>query len=214
MNPDKFLIGGLGFMMMQLFNIRGLDNFFMDLYLERENLDVLIDYIYKQGKHAVDGFADAGMDAVIAWEDWGLQKQVMINPKLWQEMFFDRMKSFVDYIHSKGMVYILHSCGYIVEYLDFFVEIGVDVIQLDQQMNIGIDTLADWKGKICFFNCADIQSSPSMDEHQIMEYMRNMATSLGSENGGFMYKVYSQPAAIHMSAENIISEIRALQDLE
>ena len=210
-NPDIFLIGGLGFMMMEIFNLRGLAEFMTDLYLERGNLDKVIDYIYAQARHAVDGFADAGMDAVIAWEDWGLQDRVMVNPEKWREVFFARMKDFIDYVHGRGMCYILHCCGYILDYLDYFVEMGVDVIQMDQQMNMGLDRLSGWRGKICFFNPVDIQFSPGMSEAEIAEYARRMAGTLGTENGGFMYKAYSQPAAIHMPAANIISEARAFQ---
>jgi len=209
--PDKFLIGGIGFMVMEAFNLRGLDNFLTDPYLERENLDRLLDFIYTQGIHAVDGFAEVGMDAVIAWEDWGLQDRAMMAPDMWYDVFYDRMKNFVDRIHAHGMKYVLHSCGHILGYLDFFVEMGVDVLQLDQQLCMGhdLEELSKYRGKICFFNPIDIQHSPQMNAAQIHKSAQYMRDKLSTEDGGFMYKAYAQPAAIRMPAEGIINEIHA-----
>ena len=212
-NPDKYLVGHAGFMMTEVFLLRGFYGFMTDLYLERDNLDILMGYMYTQGKNAVDGFAGAGMDAIIVCEDWGFQDRPMIDPKLWYEVFYDPMKAFVDHIHNHGMAYILHSCGHILDYLDYFVEMGVDVIQMDQQHCMGLDKLSKWRGKLCFFSPVDIQFSPVMDGKQIVDYANQMIEKLSSEKGGFMYKAYGQPAAIHMPTENIISEIRAFKSI-
>ena len=212
-HPDIFLVGGIGMLATEHINLRGFGECMVDLYLERENVEILYDVLYGAAEQAIDGFAKAGMDAVISWEDWGLQDRAMIDPKLWREIYYNRVKKIVDRVHSHGMLYILHSCGYLLDYLDIFVELGIDVIQLDQQMCMGFDKLSKWRGKICFFNPVDIQYSPNMDDSQIVEYANRMAKSLGNERGGFMYKLYSQPAAIHLPAKNIVSEIRAFRSI-
>lgn len=209
--PDKYLVGGIGFLMMEIINLRGYTNYMMDFYLERENLETLIDLLYEKARCIVDGYAQAGMDAVIAWEDWGLQDRLLISPALWQEIYEDRMRRFVEYIHKKGMRYILHSCGYILDILDSLTDMGVDVIQMDQQKAMGVEKLSQWAGKICFCCPADIQYSPFMTEDEIRCYMETMMQKLGTNQGGFIYKAYAQPAAIHMPTRNILAEIEAVR---
>jgi len=74
---------------------------------------------------------------------------------------------------------------------------------------MGLDKLSKWRGKICFWCPVDIQHSPAMDDAEITQYALHMAKTLGNESGGFMYKMYAQPEAIHMPAKNIISEVCA-----
>ena len=212
-NPDKFLIGGIGLIATEMINLRGFGASMEDLYLERGNVERMLDVLYSAAKHAVNGYASAGIDAVLSWEDWGLQDRAMVDPKLWREIFFDRMKELVALTHSHGMKYVLHSCGYILDYMDMFIELGIDVIQQDQQLCMGFDKLSKWRGKICFMNPVDVQHSPKMDDGQITEYAHRMAQALGSEDGGFIYMMYASPAAIGMPARNIVSEIRGFKSI-
>lgn len=209
--PDKFLAGALGMMMEEIINLRGYANCMIDYYDEEENLNRLIDVLYECGRQMVDGYAEAGMDAVIAWEDWGLQNGPMMSYSLWEEFYYKRMREFVDYIHSKGMKYLLHSCGHITYLLDVFTDMGIDVIQMDQQMNMGLETLNKWNGRICFWCPVDIQHSVQMPEDEMKAYIYRMAEQLGSDKGGFMYKAYPQPAAIHMPEKKLRWEIEIVQ---
>jgi hypothetical protein len=208
-HPDKFLMGGLGFVMMDLINFRGYENYMTDLLLERESLDRLIDYIYACMDDIIDGYAAAGMDAVIAWEDWGLQKALMISPGLWREIYLERMARMVDRIHGHGMKYVLHSCGYILDIIEDLIAIGVDVLQLDQQRLMGLDALSRFRGRIAFFNPVDIQfASGNKDPSSVERYAREMVDLLSTEEGGFLYKTYSQPRACEIPFEVLESEIR------
>ena len=212
-NPDKFIIAGLGLQATEHVNLRGFGPSMEDLYIERENVERLLDVIYTASAQMIDGYASAGADAVISWEDWGLQDRAIIDPKLWREIYFDRMKKIVDRAHKHGMKYILHSCGYIPDYFDMFIELGIDALSLDQQLNMGLETLSKWRGRICFCNPVDIQHSPKMSDAEIKDHAHRMAKLLGTEDGGFIYNMYADPKAIQMPAKNIISEIQAFQSV-
>lgn len=213
-HPDKYLLGGLGFVMMDLINIRGYERFMTDLLLERERLDRLIDYIYACMDDAIDGYASAGMDAVIAWEDWGLQYTLMISPKLWRDIFLERMARMVDHIHGHGMKYVLHSCGYILDILEDLIKIGVDAIQLDQQRQMGLEALSRYRGRICFFCPVDIQfASNNVDLIGVGQYAKEMVDRLSTENGGFMYKTYAQPKSCEIPFKVLETELRVCRDV-
>lgn len=196
-------------MMEELIALRGYANYMMDFYDEEERLSALIDEIYLHATRMVDGYADAGMDAVIAWEDWGLQDSPMMSYALWEKFFRKKMQAFVDRIHARGMKYILHSCGHILYLMDAFADMGIDVLQLDQQKNMGLDALNRWQGKFCFCCPTDIQHSVTMPADEMQAYLRDMQRKLGHEKGGFIFKPYAQPAAIHMPEEKLRQELDA-----
>lgn len=160
----------------------------------------------------VKGYADAGLDAVIAWEDWGLQTRPMISYELWHKFYYERMKDFISYVHKMGLKYMLHSCGHILYLMDTFIEMGVDVIQLDQQLNMGLKELGQWKGQICFWCPVDIQHSVAMSTEEMKQYIKELTENLSSKQGGFMYKVYAQPASIRMTEEQLRHEITLMKN--
>ena len=200
-------------MMEELINLIGYEKYMISLYEEEEELTAVIDVLYDMAHKMVDGYADAGIDAVIAWEDWGLQNSPIMSHELWEHYFKDKMRAFVAHIHDRGMKYILHSCGHITYLIDDFIEIGVDALQIDQQMNMGLDVLSKWRGKICFCASTDIQRFGKMSEEEMGAYLHEMNEKLGTKKGGYIYKPYPSPAAIHMTPEKLSNEIRVAQNL-
>ncbi len=207
--PDHFLVGGIGMMMEDIINFRGFEEYMTDLYLEREKLDELIDLLYKKADEVIHRYAEAGVDGIIAWEDWGLQDRPLMRPALWQEIFKERMAKMIKTIHDCGMKYMLHSCGYILDFIDDFVEIGVDVLQMDQQRNMGLDALKEKvNGRMCLWCPTDVQFiSRNKDIDQVLAYDREMVSKLSSAKGGFMYKVYGSPEAIEVPLETLLAEV-------
>jgi len=210
--PYLFLMGGLGFRMMNLIDFRGYQNFMTDFYLEPERLKTLIALIDEKCEQAVERYAAIGLDAVIVWEDWGLQNSLMIAPEMWRSFFKEPMRRLIQLVHQKGLKFIFHCCGYILEIIDDLIEIGVDVLQLDQQKSMGLDTLSHWRGKICFFNPADIQfTSGNCDLAAVEDYCQQMVENLATPKGGFMYKMYSQPKAVEIPLEALQGELKAFR---
>ncbi|MCK5739539.1 hypothetical protein KAH55_10170, partial [bacterium] len=74
-------------------------------------------------------------------------------------------------------------------------EIGLDVIQMDQQENMGLETLGErFGGRIAFFNPVDIQNTMARgNPTEIQGYCRKMVRLLGRPQGGFIPRWYSDP---------------------
>ncbi len=70
-----------------------------------------------------------------------------------------------------------------------------DVIQMDQQENMGLELLGErFGGRITFYNPVDIQNTMVYGSiADIRNYCRKMAKLLGRPNGGFIPKWYSDP---------------------
>lgn len=192
---DKFLLASGISIYERVHFIRGLENTWMDIYDAPGQLGELIDILVDMNLVAIWKYAEMGADGFIFCDDWGLQNRLMIDPKAWRRIWKPRYARIYDAAHNAGLLTFLHSCGYIVDILDDLIEIGLDVIQMDQQENMGLDVLgARFGGRIAFWNPVDIQHTMAHGTlEEIRVYCRKMVAALGRPEGGFIAKWYGDP---------------------
>ncbi len=212
--PDKFVLGSLGFLLFEnMHHIIGLKQLMEAFYLERESVEELLNILVKHNLSIVDAYAKTGVHGLIAFEDWGLQDRLMISPKLWRELYKPAYKTIIERIHAGGMKFIMHSCGYILDIIDDFIEIGVDVLQLDQQFNMGLDALAEkCKGKVCMFCPYDIQATPQTEDMSELTSGVKRLVAAFYQDGGFIGKLYPQPKDVEITDEMMHTICTALTE--
>jgi len=189
----------------RLRGLMGYENLMLAMYTDRQRFEVLLDKLTDMTMEVVRGYAAlGGVHGFMTWEDWGLQTSLQIRPQQWRELFKPRYARIVKAAHEEGMHYLWHCCGYIVDMIPDMIEIGVDVLQLDQPRLMGVDRLAnEFGGKICFWNTVDIQWSPpnTVSLEEARAEAKHMVESFGRFDGGFIARQYPQPADIEMSHE-------------
>ncbi len=175
--------------------IRGLENVWMDIHVAPVELGRLLDILVDMNLVAIEKYAAAGVDGFIFCDDWGLQDRLMIAPEDWRRIWKPRYARVYGAARDAGLLTFLHSCGHIVSILDDLIEIGLDVIQMDQQENMGLDLLGErFGGRIAFWCPVDIQNTMSRaNPEEIRAYVRRMVYTLGRPNGGFLAKWYGDP---------------------
>ncbi len=192
---DKFMLANGITLFERVHFLRGLENTWMDIYDHPDKLGNLVDILVEMGLSAIEKFAKLGADGYIFPDDWGLQNRLMISPDAWREIWKPRYARIFKAVHNAGMLAFLHCCGYIIDILDDLIEIGLDVIHMDQQENMGLKLLGErFGGRITFFSPVDIQNTMvngTLDE--IRAYCRKMVKFLGRPNGGFIPRWYSDP---------------------
>jgi len=203
--PDKFIIGG-GFSMYERVHfIRGLENTWVDIHENPDELCKLLDILVDMNLVAIDNYKDADIDGFIFCDDWGLQNKLMISPDSWRAIWKPRYARVYQAAHEAGLLTMLHSCGYISDILDDLIEAGLDVIQLDQQENMGLETLSErFAGRITFWNPVDIQNTMARGNlDEIRAYCRKMTKLLARHEGGFIPKWYGDPKGAGHTQESI-----------
>jgi hypothetical protein len=202
---DKFVLAWGVSVYERIHFIRGLENTWTDIYLEPENLRMLIDLLVDMNLKAIERYKTLGADGYMFCDDWGLQDKLMIDPEKWCEFWKPAYAKIYKAAHDAGMLTFLHSCGYIVEILDDLIDAGLDVIQMDQQQNMGLDLLSErFCGRITFWCPVDIQNMMcrgSLDE--IRAYAREMFKKLSTPAGGFIAGYYGDPVGAGHSPEAI-----------
>ncbi|OGV50476.1 MAG: hypothetical protein A2017_01595 [Lentisphaerae bacterium GWF2_44_16] len=205
-NPDEKFIMAQGLSLYERVHfIRGLENTWLDIYENPEKLENLIELLAEMNVQAIEKYKQYKPDGYMFCDDWGLQNKLMISPEKWRELWKPRYAKVYKAAHEAGMLTFLHSCGYITDILDDLIEAGLDVIQMDQQENMGLEELGKrFKGRITFWCPVDIQNTmcrgPISD---IKHYCRKLIENLADENGGFIPKWYGDPVGAGHSQEAI-----------
>ena len=202
---DRFLSGTGISIYERVHFVRGLENTWVDIHEAPDDLGRLIDVLVEMNLVAIERYAEAGADGYMFCDDWGLQDRLMISPEAWRRIWKPRYTRIYHAAHDAGLLTFLHSCGYIADILDDLIEAGLDVIQMDQQENMGLEVLGErFRGRITFWCPVDIQSTMARaDPDEIRAYCRRMAKLLGRPDGGFMPKWYPDPAGAGHTQEAI-----------
>ena len=193
---DKFLMASGISLYERVHFIRGLEDTWVDIHTSPAELGRLIDVLVDMNLYAIEQYAKAGADGYIFCDDWGLQDRLMISPESWREIWKPRYARVYQAAHDAGLLTLLHSCGDITAILDDLIEAGLDVIQMDQQENMGLETLGRrFAGRITFWCPVDIQETMVRGSTQeIRQYCRKLVATLGRPTGGIIVKWYGDPA--------------------
>lgn len=211
---DKFIMAGIGISGFTTVTfIRGFENVMADFYEERENLEKLIDIVFEYENNIIAEACKFDIDAFTFYDDWGAQKCLLINPKMWEEIFLPRYKKQFDILHSHNKKIYFHSCGYVYDIIDSLIAAGVDVFNFNQPDVMGIENLKKFKGKVAF-NCpVDLQKvAITGTKDEIFNYTQKLKTELGTFNGGFIGYV-EEYSSIGLSDQNYNYCIEALKNL-
>ena len=192
---DRFILSSGISIYERVHFIRGLENTWIDIYEHPEALQRLIDILVEMNLHAIKKYAVLGADGYIITDDWGLQNRLMISPHKWREIWKPAYKRIFQACAQAGLLTFLHSCGYIVDILDDLIEIGLQVIHMDQQENMGLEVLGKrFGGRLTFFSPVDIQATMAKGTlAEIRRYCHDMVKWLYTPLGGLIPRWYSDP---------------------
>ncbi len=165
--------------------IRGSENALMDVGAPDTDVLGLLHRIHDFYMKELEFWVSTDVDAVRFMDDWGSQKQLLISPRRWREMFKPLYRDYCDLAHANGKFIFMHSDGNITDIFPDIVEIGVDAInaQLFCMDMRAIASLA--RGKITFWGEIDRQHVlPSPDPEKGREAVRAVAEHLYDPAGG------------------------------
>jgi len=71
---------------------------------------------------------EEGGEYIYMSNDLGLKGTSIISPRMFRELFKPSIKKFCNKIHNCGGKVLMHSCGYVMNLLPDFVEMGIDAL--------------------------------------------------------------------------------------
>ena len=198
-NPYKFVQGAIpGFTFNVARKLRRLDQYMMDLHLQRDKIETLHDRVDEVLLSMIEQYARIGCDGIGFAEDWGTQLGLMIRPEMWREVFKPRFRKLAGAAKSHGLKILMHSCGRITDIIPDLVEVGIDALLFDQQQVHGLDNLAKYAGQITYCCPVDIQAVlQTGDEATIRAWARELVDKLWcGGQGGFIADYYGDNVSI------------------
>jgi len=72
---------------------------------------------------------EAGADLIYLFEDYGYTDRTLISMDMWKEFTYPHLKRQVEAIHDAGGIVMLHSCGFQMPFLKYYIEAEVDILQ-------------------------------------------------------------------------------------
>lgn len=189
MFPDKLVVVDMGITGANVaMFLRGFEAFVIDLYQECEQAERVIDLVMAYENGIIRRAAEGPADAVRFGDDWGMQQGLIIDPRLWRQVFAPRYEAQFALAHSLGLKVWFHTCGDVFSIIGDLIACGADVIELLQPDIFGVERLGDtFGGKVCFACSVDHQRRAiSGTREEIVDYTQRLQRSLGGKNGGYI----------------------------
>jgi uroporphyrinogen decarboxylase len=114
-------------------------------------------------------------------EDLGYKLKSFMSPAMFKEILQPGIKRMCDYLHSKGLKVILHSCGYIEPLLPSLIEAGIDCLE-GMEVKAGMDIMELFKkyGEyLVFFGNIDIRALESNNYDEIDAELSKISNIIG-----------------------------------
>ncbi len=187
--------------------LRGFENMMMDFYDEPKKIGRVLDMILEYKIEHVDEISKrfgGRVDGLFFTDDWGTQRNLLLPPAIFKEFFFERYQRLVKAVHDAGFHFILHSCGRINALLPYFIEIGIDMMNMQQPRTYGIKELGEsYAGKIAFLTTADIQTTmPNGNSDEIKHEVKELVKYWSTPKGGLVVFNYGDSDAIGATDES------------
>lgn len=204
---DRYVVVTSHFNLIErLHMLHGFSRTLEDFYLEPEKIETVLDMILEfkteQLRELDRRFRDR-VHGIFLTDDWGTQQGTFVRPQTFEDFFLRRYMELVDCVHDHCWHFILHSCGRVNEFVPYFNQAGVDVLNMQQPQAYGISELGRrFAGKVCFLTTADIQVTlPSGDADRVRAEVRELVESWSTPRGGFIVFNYGKPESLAVKPE-------------
>ncbi len=190
----------------RLHMLHGFEQTLADFHLEPEKiarlLEIILQFKLEMFDELARRFGDR-IDALFCTDDWGTQQGTFIGGQMFEDFFYRPYRRMVDTVHGHGWHFILHSCGKVNRFVPYFIDLGMDVLNLQQPRAYGIEEFGrQFAGKVCFLTTADIQATmPSGDQRRIRDEVRLLVERWSTPKGGLIVFNYGHPDAIGTTVE-------------
>jgi uroporphyrinogen decarboxylase len=199
-NTDLALIGRFGASIFTHASLlRGMEQWLIDLYSNRsfvkKVLDKITDYYIRVYKNALKRAGKYIQVLRMDNDDYGMQTGPLISVKMFREIIKPHIHRFYKVIKDEYKKYnpngkiMKHSCGDISEYLDDFIDMGIDLINPVQPVGnmVHKDLKAKYGDKISFHGGIDIQNTLLKGTPtDVQEAVKIAINTLGSDKTGYI----------------------------
>jgi uroporphyrinogen decarboxylase len=112
--------------------IRRMDNFLMDLYIDQENVAILVELLMERHMSSLERVCEAVgdvVDVIRFGDDLGMATGPFMGLDVYRKLFSAHRKRLSDYVHKHTtMKTFLHTCGSMYQFIPDLIKEGIDII--------------------------------------------------------------------------------------
>lgn len=148
-------------------------------------------------------------------DDWGTEKDTFFGPKMMEELVFPPTKRIIDHIRSKGVHFMLHSCGNITRFIPYMIDMGAELLQI-QRRAVNIPAMKLQYGNKIGFNSGveGLVPGKPVPHEELNEKIRHTVDIYG-KGGGFVASLFDRnPEVLWDAASELYAYSREFYDAE
>lgn len=131
-----------------------------------------------------------GLDVDAGWifDDLGFKHKGFFSPAAYRELLMPAHKLICDVFKSRGKPMILHSCGYVTEFVPLFIEAGFDCLQ-PLEVKAGNDLVAlkqQYGDRLAFMGGIDVRAMADPDP-SVIEREISTKVPAAKQGGGYIF---------------------------
>jgi len=139
---------------------------------------------------ALDYCLGAGLEYDIGFitEDMGFSNGPFFSPAFYKEIIYPSHKRYCDYLHSKGMKAMLHTCGDNRKLLPMIAEAGFDILN-PLEVKAGMDIYQikkDYGEKFTLWGGIDVKTISGGDLDKLHDEIRDKV-NFAKQGGGYIF---------------------------
>ena len=212
---EKYVVLSCHFNLIErLHMLHGFRQTFVDLYRKpdkiEEVLDLILDFKIAMIRNVCSRFGRT-VHGIFFTDDWGTQQGTLIDLGTFREFFKPRYEKLVRAVHDANLHFILHTCGKVTEFIPEFIDLQIDVLNLQQPRILPLEEVGErFAGKVCFLTTVDIQSTlPTGTYQEIRREVEDLIEYWATPSGGLIVFNYGDGTAIGVSPDRTQAMFRA-----
>ena len=180
---------GIGHMYETAWQIRGYEQFLMDIVEQPAWAECLLERLMEQNLVKAEAYARAGVDLITTGDDVANQENLMFSPDSWRKLMLSRWKKVWGRIKEINPDCIIwyHSDGNINAIIGDLIEAGVDILNPLQPECLDVDAVHKRYGhRVTFAGCIGTQSTmPFGSPAEVRARVKEVIGKYG-QNGGLI----------------------------
>jgi uroporphyrinogen decarboxylase len=186
----------------------------MDMMSDKDFAACLMDKITAFSITNASYFAASGADILLTGDDFGMQDQMMISPKMWREWFMPRYAELITRVKEVNpeMLVFYHSDGMIEPIIPELIEIGVDILNpIQPECMDPVKLYQQYGNQLAFWGTIGTQSTmPFGTPAEVKAVVKERIQTIGQKGGLLLAPTHKLEPDVPW--ENVIAFFEAVEE--